>query len=153
MGLYLEKIEENEKRIKKLKATIETSKAKLKKLLDENAHLSYLEIKAEYNCEGRELLEVLAREREQSAKLKKNGLTDSGIDATAKSVDEKDGDTDNSDDKFGQQMSFTDKQILTRINIYPTTRRELCMGRQRCRYARLYQKQKEGLIEKAPPSL
>ena len=41
---------------------------------------------------------------------KKNGLTDSGIDATAKSVDEKDGDTDNSDDKFGQQMSFTDKQ-------------------------------------------
>lgn len=71
MGLYLEKIEENEKRIKKLKATIETSKAKLKKLLDENAHLSYLEIKAEYNCEGRELLEVLAREREQSAKLKK----------------------------------------------------------------------------------
>jgi regulator of replication initiation timing len=110
MGLYLEKIEENEKRIKKLKATIETSKAKLKKLLDENAHLSYLEIKAEYNCEGRELLEVLAREREQSAKLKKNGLTDSGIDATAKSVDEKDGDTDNSDDKFGQQMSFTDKQ-------------------------------------------
>ncbi len=110
MGLYLEKIEENEKRIKKLKATIETSKAKLKKLLDENAHLSYLEIKAEYNCEGRELLEVLAREREQSAKLKENGLTDSGIDATAKSVDEKDGDTDNSDDKFGQQMSFTDKK-------------------------------------------
>ena len=40
MGLYLEKIEENEKRIKKLKATIEASKAKLKKLLDENAHLS-----------------------------------------------------------------------------------------------------------------
>lgn len=31
MGLYLEKIEENEKKIKKLKATIETSKAKLKK--------------------------------------------------------------------------------------------------------------------------
>lgn len=28
MGLYLEKIEENEKKIKKLKATIETSKAK-----------------------------------------------------------------------------------------------------------------------------
>lgn len=52
MGLYLEKIEENEKKIKKLKATIETSKAKLKKLVDENAHLSYLEIKAEYNCEG-----------------------------------------------------------------------------------------------------
>ena len=91
MGLYLEKIEENEKKIKKLKATIETSKAKLKKLVDENAYLSYLEIKAEYNCEGRELLEVLAREREQSAKLKADGLTDS-------------------DDKFGHQMSFTDKK-------------------------------------------
>lgn len=71
MGLYLEKIEENEKRIKKLKATIETSKTKLKKLLDENAHLSYLEIKAEYNCEGRELLEVLAREREPVGKAEK----------------------------------------------------------------------------------
>ena len=110
MGLYLEKIEENEKKIKKLKATIETSKVKLKKLVDENAHLSYLEIKAEYNCEGRELLEVLAREREQSAKLKADGLADSDIDVTAESVDEKYGDTDNSDAEFGQQMSFTDKK-------------------------------------------
>lgn len=42
MGLYLEKIEENEKKIKKLKASIETSKAKLKKLVDENAHLIIL---------------------------------------------------------------------------------------------------------------
>ena len=110
MGLYLEKIEENEKKIKKLKATIETSKAKLKKLVDENAHLSYLEIKAEYNCEGRELLEVLARERKQSAKLKNDGLTDSGIDVTAESADDKISDTDYSDDEFGHQMSFTDSK-------------------------------------------
>lgn len=108
MGLYLEKIEENEKKIKKLKATIETSKAKLKKLVDENAHLSYLEIKAEYNCEGRELLEVLAREREQSAKLKADSLADSDNDITAESADDKISDTDNSDAEFGQQMSFTD---------------------------------------------
>ena len=107
MGLYLEKIEENEKKIKKLKATIENSKAKLKKLVDENAHLSYLEIKAEYNCEGRELLEVLAREREQSAKLKADGLTDSD---RAVTVDGKDSDTDYSDDEFGHQMSFTDSK-------------------------------------------
>ena len=105
MGLYLEKIEENEKKIKKLKATIETSKAKLKKLVDENAHLSYLEIKAEYNCEGRELLEVLAREREQSAKLKADGPADTDNAVTAESAV----DTD-SDDDFGQQMSFTDKR-------------------------------------------
>jgi hypothetical protein len=102
MGLYLEKIEENEKKIKKLKATIETSKAKLKKLVDENAHLSYLEIKAEYNCEGRELLEVLAREREQSAKLKADCLSDS---ESAVTVDDND-----SDNEFGQQMSFTDRK-------------------------------------------
>ena len=108
MGLYLEKIEENEKKIKKLKATIETSKAKLKKLVDENAHLSYLEIKAEYNCEGRELLEVLAREREQSTKLKADSLADSDNDITAESADDKISDTDNSDAEFGQQMSFTD---------------------------------------------
>ena len=110
MGLYLEKIEENEKKIKKLKATIETSKAKLKKLVDENAHLSYLEIKAEYNCEGRELLEVLAREREQSAKLKADGLADSRLYVTAETADEKVSDTDSNDDEFGQQMSFTDKR-------------------------------------------
>lgn len=110
MGLYLEKIEENEKKIKKLKATIETSKAKLKKLVDENAHLSYLEIKAEYNCKGRELLEVLAREREQSAKLKANGLTDSGIDVPADSVDFNISDAEDSGDEFRQQMSFTDKK-------------------------------------------
>ena len=88
MGLYLEKIEENEKKIKKLKATIETSKAKLKKLVDENAHLSYLEIKAEYNCEGRELLEVLAREHEQSAKLKADRMTDSDSAVASESVDD-----------------------------------------------------------------
>jgi len=105
MGLYLEKIEENEKKIKKLKATIETSKAKLKKLVDENAHLSYLEIKAEYNCEGRELLEVLARKREQSAKLKADGSADTDNAVTAEFAV----DTD-SDDDFGQQMSFTDKK-------------------------------------------
>ena len=110
MGLYLEKIEENEKKIKKLKATIETSKAKLKKLVDENAHLSYLEIKAEYNCEGRELLEVLAREREQSAKLKADGLTDSDSAVALESADDKISDTDYSDDEFGHQMSFTDSK-------------------------------------------
>lgn len=108
MGLYLEKIEENEKKIKKLKATIETSKAKLKKLVEENAHLSYLEIKAEYNCEGRELLEVLAREREQSTRLKTDSLAGSDNDVTAESADDKISDTNNSDDKFGQQVSFTD---------------------------------------------
>ncbi|MBQ8928550.1 MAG: hypothetical protein IJ055_09820 [Oscillospiraceae bacterium] len=107
MGLYLEKIMENENKIKKLKATIETSKAKLKKLVDENAHLSYLEIKAEYNCEGRELLEVLAREREQSARLKADVLTDSDSTVTADTADDANKD---SDDEFGQQMNFTDKR-------------------------------------------
>ena len=110
MGLYLEKIVENEKKIKKLKATIETSKAKLKKLVDENAHLSYLEIKAEYNCEGRELLEVLAREREQSAKLKADSLIDSDSAVTAESVDDNVSDSDNCNAEYGQQMSFMDKK-------------------------------------------
>ena len=110
MGLYLEKIEENEKKIKKLKATIETSKAKLKKLVDENAHLSYLEIKAEYNCEGRELLEVLAREREQSAKLKADSPANTDNAVTVNTADDIVCDTESNDDDFGQQMSFTDKK-------------------------------------------
>lgn len=78
--------------------------------MDENAHLSYLEIKAEYNCEGRELLEVLPREREQSTKLKADGLTDSDNDITADTDEDNKSDADNSDDEFGQQMSFTYKR-------------------------------------------
>lgn len=58
-----------------------------------------------YNCEGRELLEVLARERKQSAKLKADGPADTDNAVTAESAD----DTD-SDDELGHQMSFTDKK-------------------------------------------
>lgn len=89
---------------------IETSKAKLKKLVDENAHLSYLEIKAEYNCEDRELLEVLAREREQSAKRKADGLADTDNAVTANPSDDTNGDTNSSNDEFGQRISFSDKK-------------------------------------------
>lgn len=89
MALYLEKIEQNELKIAKLTKTIESSKAKRKKLMDENARLSYLSITEEYKCDGRELLEILAREHEQSAKLKASGLTDKDIDELTDSADSK----------------------------------------------------------------
>ena len=87
MALYLKKIEQNELKIAQLTKTIELSKAKRKKLMDENARLSYLSITEEYKCEGRELLEILAREHEQSAKLKASSLTDRDIDELVDSAD------------------------------------------------------------------
>lgn len=55
--------------------------------MDENARLSYLSLTEEYKCDVRELLEILAREHEQSAKLKASGLTDRDIDELTDSAD------------------------------------------------------------------
>lgn len=98
MALYIEKIEQNEMKIAHLTKTIESSKAKRKKLMDENARLSYLSITEEYKCDGRELLEILAREHEHSAKLKAGGLTDRDIVEFTDSADRKNGMDSNSVD-------------------------------------------------------
>lgn len=57
--------------------------------MDENARLSYLSITEKYKCDGRELLEILAREHEQSAKLKASDLKDRDIDELTDSADKK----------------------------------------------------------------
>lgn len=89
MALYLKKIEQNELKIAQLTKMIKSSKAKRKKLMDENARLSYLSITEEYKCDGRELLEILAREHEQSAKLEASDLTDNDINELANSDEDK----------------------------------------------------------------
>lgn len=108
MTLYIEKIEQNEMKIAQLTKTIESSKAKRKKLMDENARLSYLSITEEYNCDGRELLEILAREHEHSVKLKASGLTDRDIDELTDSADSKNGMNSNSVDDNSDVDGSTD---------------------------------------------
>jgi len=70
VSLYAEKIAQNDAKIAQLEKSIENSKAKRKKLIEENEHLSYLSIVEEYKCEGHDLLEILKHEHEQAEKLK-----------------------------------------------------------------------------------
>ncbi|MDE5556866.1 MAG: hypothetical protein K2J32_04120 [Ruminococcus sp.] len=66
MALYLEKIDENEQKIKKLEESIKRDTARKKKLFEENAHLTYLSLCEQYNSSGRNLLDILASEHEKA---------------------------------------------------------------------------------------
>lgn len=70
MALYLDKITENEQKIKKLEESIKRDTAKKKKLTEENAKLTYLSLCEQYNSSGRDLLDILANEHEQAVSLK-----------------------------------------------------------------------------------
>ena len=69
MALYLDKITENEQKIKKLEESIKRDTAKKKKLSEENAHLTYLSLCEQYNSSGRDLLDILANEHEKALSL------------------------------------------------------------------------------------
>ena len=76
MALYLDKISENEKKIKKLEESIKRDTAKKKKLTEENAKLTYLSLCEQYNSSGRDLLDILANEHEQAVSLKTSDTSD-----------------------------------------------------------------------------
>lgn len=78
MELYADKIAQNEQKIQQLTKNIKRDTEKRRKLIEENDRLSYLSICGDYNCSGRELLEILAHEHQQAEKLKASGLTDNG---------------------------------------------------------------------------
>lgn len=76
MALYLDKISENEQKIKKLEESIKRDTAKKKKLTEENAKLTYLSLCEQYNSSGRDLLDILANEHEQAVSLKTSDKPD-----------------------------------------------------------------------------
>ena len=76
MALYLDKISENEQKIKKLEESIKRDTAKKKKLTEENAKLTYLSLCEQYNSSGRDLLNILANEHEQAVSLKTSDTSD-----------------------------------------------------------------------------
>lgn len=118
MALYLDKISENEQKIKKLEESIKRDTAKKKKLTEENAKLTYLSLCEQYNSSGRDLLDILANEHEQAVSLKisdKFDAENSSADnvGTYVSEDNENGETDNfSDDTSDipeQNLFFGDK--------------------------------------------
>ena len=118
MALYLDKITENEQKIKKLEESIKRDIARKKKLSEENAHLTYLSLCEQYNSSGRDLLDILANEHEQAVSLKtsdKSDVENSSADdiGTYVSEDTKNGETENFSDDISnipeQNLFFGDK--------------------------------------------
>jgi len=108
MELYADKIAQNEQKIKQLTDNIKRDTDKRKKLIEENNRLSYLSICEQYNCNGRELLEILAHEHQQAEKLKASGLTDKEIDELADNGSDET--IDMATDEIAGQTSFFEKK-------------------------------------------
>jgi len=70
MGIYTEKRDQLNEKIKELERHIERDTAKKKKLTEENAKLTYLSLCEQYKSSGRDLLDILANEHEQAVSLK-----------------------------------------------------------------------------------
>ena len=66
MALNLDRIAENERKITKLDDVIKRTTAKKKKLMEENARLTYMSLCEQYNSSGLELIELLTREQTAS---------------------------------------------------------------------------------------
>ena len=90
IALYAEKIAENDRKIEQRSKNIKRDTENRKKLLEDNAHLSYLAICEQYNCEGQDLLDILSREHQQAEQLKANSMSEDDI----VFYDKQDGDDD-----------------------------------------------------------
>lgn len=111
MALYLDRISENEQKIKKLEESIRRDTAKKKKLSEENAKLTYLSLCEQYNSSGRDLLDILANEHEQAVSLKTSDTSDkenSSADNVGTCVSEDNGNDETGD--FSDGTSDTPEQ-------------------------------------------
>ncbi len=79
IALYSEKIAENDRKIEQFSKNIKRDTEKRKKLMEENARLSYQAICEQYNCTGQNLLDILSREHQQAEMLQTSGLCDADI--------------------------------------------------------------------------
>ena len=79
MAVYSEKIAENDRKIEQLSKNIKRDTEKRKKLMEENARLSYQAICEQWGCTGQDLLEILSREHQQAEMLRASGLSDADI--------------------------------------------------------------------------
>ena len=79
IALYSEKIADNDRKIEQLSKNIKRDTEKRKKLMEENARLSYQAICEQWGCTGQDLLDILSREHQQAEMLQTSGLSDAQI--------------------------------------------------------------------------
>ena len=79
IALYSEKIADNDRKIEQLSKNIKRDTEKRKKLMEENARLSYQAICEQWDCTGQDLLDILSREHQQAEMLQTSGLSDADI--------------------------------------------------------------------------
>lgn len=111
MGIYTEKRAQRIEKIKGLEKRIASDTAKKKTLGDKLKEVSRLAMAEEYNCEPRELDEIITSEHSLLQKLRASCLSDEEL---LKLVGGGNAENEKSDTAdlaadFGQQMSFTDK--------------------------------------------
>ena len=99
MALNLDRIAENERKITKLDDVIKRTTAKKKKLMEENARLTYMSLCEQYNSSGLELIELLTRKQTAS----EDKAVPKKLDVAASSAD-KSKNVDSEDNK--DQLSF-----------------------------------------------
>lgn len=104
--MNLEKIEENDRKIEQLTKNIKRDTEKHKKLIEENSRLRYNALLEHFNCDERELLDIIKQEHDQAEMLKASGVSETDLfdlcgvknAAAGKSADDED------------QMSFYDNE-------------------------------------------
>ena len=79
IALYSEKIADNDRKIEQLSKNIKRDTEKRKKLMEENARLSYQAICEQWGCTGQDLLDILSTEHQQAEMLQTSGLSDADI--------------------------------------------------------------------------
>ena len=79
VAIYSEKIADNDRKIEQLSKNIKRDTEKRKKLMEENARLSYQAICEQWGCTGQDLLDILSREHQQAEMLQTSGLSDADI--------------------------------------------------------------------------
>lgn len=79
MGIYTEKRDQLNEKIKGLEKRIASDTAKKKTLEDKLKEVSRLAMAEEYNCKPRELDEIISSEHQLLKKLRSSGLSDADL--------------------------------------------------------------------------
>ena len=79
VAIYSEKIADNDRKIEQLSKNIKRDTEKRKKLMEENARLSYQAICEQWGCTGQDLLDILSREHQQAEMLQTSVLSNVDI--------------------------------------------------------------------------
>lgn len=77
--MNIEKIAENDRKIEQLTKNIKRDTEKRKKLMEENSRLRYNALLEQFNCEERELLDIIRQEHDQAEMLKASGVSENDL--------------------------------------------------------------------------